>query len=207
MYEQYMGVIKALGFQFTPAEWGLCNGQYLSIGQFSALFSLLGCRFGGDCRTDFTLPDLRGRVPMGWGQSPGLSPWVMGAKPGWHHEVLSLSKMPDHTHGFTYTGSGGASVNVSVSASAGQDATPADGDYLAVPASGLGSPLGNAYTAPAEVTTKATIGGVNAAISGFNTNALTIQDTPQATQAVSIQQPTQAVHYSMCLEGLYPSRS
>ncbi len=213
MYEQYMGVIKALGFQFTPAEWGLCNGQILDIDQFTALFSLLGCRFGGDCREYFTLPDLRGRVPMGWGQSPGLSPRIMGTKPGWHHEVLTLSKMPEHTHGFTYTGGSGAGSHISfnlhvASNSGGKEPTPSIGDFIAGPGNPLGVVQSRLFLDPTEVTAKAKIGGVVVAGNvDFQNLLFSIGDTPQATQAVSIQQPAQAVHYSMCLEGLYPSRS
>ncbi|SDD22064.1 phage tail protein [Kordiimonas lacus] len=213
MYEQYMGVIKALGFQFTPAEWGRCNGAIIDISQFTALFSLLGCRFGGDCRTTFNLPDLRGRIPMGWGQSPGLTPRVMGTMPGLYQEVLSLSKMPEHLHSFSYTGGSGAGSGISLNMhvatnSGGKKQTPAVGDYVAPPADNFGSIQNNMFAAPADVTTKATIGGVIAAGDvQFDNTRLTIANTPQATQAVEIQQPTQAVHYSICMSGIYPSRS
>jgi microcystin-dependent protein len=213
MYEQYMGVIKALGFQFTPAEWGMCTGQILDINQFTALFSLLGCRYGGDCREVFALPDLRGRVPMGWGQSPGLSPRVIGTLPGWHQEVLSITKMPEHSHSFTYTGGSGAGSSVSfnlhvASNSGGKKAAPDIGDYIAGPGNGLGIVQNNLFQAPANVTTKAQIGGVEAAGNvQFQNQLFTIAETPQATNYVSTQQPTQAVHYSMCMEGIYPSRS
>jgi len=208
MYDQYMGVIKALGFQFVPAEWGYCGGALMGIGQFSALFSLLGCRFGGDCRTNFGLPDLRGRVPMGQGTGPGLTPREMGQVPGWNQHPFDILHLPLHRHSITYSGGGGsAGVSVSVSAEGGKKPAPADGDYLAVPASGLGAPLGNAYTAPAEVTSKASIGGVSAVLDGFNSNALLIQNTPQPTHAVSLMQPVQAVNYCICMEGIYPSRS
>jgi microcystin-dependent protein len=44
----------------TPA-----NGQYLSISQNLALFSLLGTRHGGDGEQTFRLPDLRSAAPNG----------------------------------------------------------------------------------------------------------------------------------------------
>lgn len=213
MYEQYMGVIKALGFQFTPAEWGLCNGQILDINQFTALFSLIGCRFGGDCRDVFGLPDLRGRVPMGWGQSPGLSSRVIGTKPGSPHEVLTHSRMPEHSHSFTYTGGSGAGGQISfnlhvASNSGGKKPEPSIGDFIAGPGNGLGAIQNNLFLDPADVTTKAKIGGV--AVAGnaeFQNHLFSIGVTPEPTNYVPIQQPTQAVHYSMCLEGHYPSRS
>lgn len=67
---------------FAPRGWALCDGQLLSISQNSALFSLLGTNFGGDGRTTFGLPDLRGRVPMHAGNGPGLSDRRIGQKGG-----------------------------------------------------------------------------------------------------------------------------
>jgi microcystin-dependent protein len=71
--EPYLGEIEMVGFNFAPLGWALCNGQTLSIAQNSALFALLGTAYGGDGVTTFALPDLRGRVPMHWGQGPGLT--------------------------------------------------------------------------------------------------------------------------------------
>ncbi|WP_286829541.1 MULTISPECIES: phage tail protein [Kordiimonas] len=213
MYEQYMGVIKALGFQFTPAEWGRCNGAIIDISQFTALFSLLGCRFGGDCRTTFNLPDLRGRIPMGWGQAPGLTPRVMGTMPGLYQEVLSLSEMPAHMHSFSYSGGSGAGSGVSFNMhvatnSGGKNAVPNTGDYVAGPGNSFGQLQGNLFIAPSDVKAKAKIGGVTVAGDvQFDNSRLSIANTPQATRAVTIQQPVQAVHYSICMSGIYPSRS
>lgn len=208
MFDQYMGVIKALGFQFVPAEWGYCGGGLMDISQFSALFSLLGCRFGGDCRTSFGLPDLRGRVMMGQGTGPGLTPREMGQTPGWYQHPFDLQHLPSHQHSITYSGgSSGAGVSVSVSTSGGKSKAPADGDYLAVPANALGAALGNAYTEPGDLATTVPVGGVFSDISGFDTNALTIQSTPPPSQYVPLMQPVQAVNYCICMEGLYPSRS
>src|SRR4029079_17228492 len=53
-----------MSFNFAPKAWAQCNGQLLPINQNQALFSLLGTNFGGDGRTNFALPDLRGRTPL-----------------------------------------------------------------------------------------------------------------------------------------------
>ena len=80
--EPFLAEIIMFGGNFNPRGWALCNGQLLPIAQNSALFSLLGTTFGGDGRTNFALPDLRGRVPIHAGQGPGLSNYRLGQKGG-----------------------------------------------------------------------------------------------------------------------------
>lgn len=82
IYDPTMGEISLVGYNFAPRSWAYCQGQLLSIAQNSALFSLLGTTFGGDGRTTFGLPDLRGRVPVGAGNGPGLSPRSVGQRFG-----------------------------------------------------------------------------------------------------------------------------
>ena len=72
MSKPFLGQITLFPYNFAPFGWALCQGQLLSIAQNTALFSLLGTQFGGDGRTTFALPDLRGRVPIGQGSGPGL---------------------------------------------------------------------------------------------------------------------------------------
>jgi microcystin-dependent protein len=73
-----MGEIRLFGFNYAPRGWILCEGQLMSISQNTALFSLLGTTYGGDGRTTFALPDLRGRAPIGFGQGPGLPSYEQG---------------------------------------------------------------------------------------------------------------------------------
>ena len=75
-----LGEIRLFAGNFAPRGWALCEGQLLSISSNSALFSLLGTYYGGDGRTSFALPDLRGRVPVSPGTGPGLSPVKLGQK-------------------------------------------------------------------------------------------------------------------------------
>lgn len=98
MADQFVGEIRQVGFNFAPVGWALCNGQLLSISQNTALFSLLGTAYGGDGRTTFGLPDLQGRVPMQWGQGPGLTQRSLGEQGGSATVTLLASQMPAHSH-------------------------------------------------------------------------------------------------------------
>ena len=96
--EAYIGEIRMFAGNFAPRNWALCNGQLLQISQNQALFSILGTTYGGDGRTTFALPDLRGRVAIHNGDGPGLSPKTLGQKGGTETETLSTDQMPEHTH-------------------------------------------------------------------------------------------------------------
>jgi microcystin-dependent protein len=99
MSEPFLAEIKIVGFNFAPRGWAFCDGQLLPINQNPSLFSLLGTTYGGDGRTNFQLPDLRGRVPIHPGQPPGgtLS-FGLGQKDGEETHSLSVQEMPNHTH-------------------------------------------------------------------------------------------------------------
>ncbi len=98
MTEPYLGEIRNFGFNFAPVGWALCQGQLLSISQNSALFSLLGTMYGGNGVTTFGLPDLRGRMPLGFGQGPGLNNYVQGEAAGSETVTLLGTQMPSHNH-------------------------------------------------------------------------------------------------------------
>lgn len=92
--EPFIGQIQMFGFNFAPQGWAKCDGQLLSIASFSALFSLLGTTYGGDGRTTFGLPDLRGRFAMHLGSGPGLTTRQWGLKSGTETHGLA----PFHSH-------------------------------------------------------------------------------------------------------------
>ena len=98
-YEPFIGEISLFGFNFAPVGWALCNGQLLPISPNTALFSLLGTMYGGNGVNTFALPDLRGRVPLGVGQGPGLSDYSQGQYGGEENHILGVSEMPAHAHG------------------------------------------------------------------------------------------------------------
>ncbi len=98
MSEPFLGQIILVGFNFAPRGYAFCQGQILSIAQNTALFSLLGTTYGGNGTTTFALPDLRGRVPNGQGQGPGLSNYTLGEVGGAETVTLVSTQMPAHTH-------------------------------------------------------------------------------------------------------------
>lgn len=98
MSEPFIGEIRAFGFNFAPRGWAHCDGQILPISQNTALFSLLGTTFGGDGRTTFALPDLRGRVALHPGAGPGLPPYNWGQRGGSHQTTITVNELASHTH-------------------------------------------------------------------------------------------------------------
>ncbi len=96
--EPFISEIFMAGMNFAPRGYSFCNGQTISIATNTALFSLLGTTFGGNGTTTFNLPDLRGRVPMGQGSGPGLTPRTLGEVSGTETVTLLSTQMPAHTH-------------------------------------------------------------------------------------------------------------
>lgn len=117
MSEPFVGEIRMFAGNFAPRGWAFCDGQLLAVSQNDALFSLLGTIYGGDGRTTFGLPDLRGRVPIHAGSGPGLSPRRLGAKAGSEKETLTVNQMPSHSHSWR------------ASSSAAVERLPSDGVY------------------------------------------------------------------------------
>jgi microcystin-dependent protein len=107
MSEPFIGQIQMFGFNFAPRGWAFCDGQLLPISQNTALFSLLGTTYGGDGRTTFALPDLRGRVPIHEGQGAGLSDYRLGQRAGAETTTLSIANLPAHNHAASAAGPAG----------------------------------------------------------------------------------------------------
>ena len=109
--EVMIGEIRTFGFNFCPRGWANTNGQLLPIAQNQALYSLVGTYYGGDGRTTFGLPDLRGRVVIAPGQAPGLSNYAIGQKGGAETVTLNTAQIPSHNHTVNGTAPGNT-VNV-----------------------------------------------------------------------------------------------
>lgn len=98
MSQAFTGEIRLLPYKFVPAGWAWCDGQILNVNQFAALFSILGVTYGGNGQTNFGLPNLMARSPMGCGSGPGLTPRAWGAYGGSGTTSLSVNQMPEHSH-------------------------------------------------------------------------------------------------------------
>src|SRR5512139_3604600 len=98
MSDPFIGEIKMVGFNFAPLGWAFCNGQIMPIVQNTALFSLLGTLYGGDGKTTFGLPNLQGRVPIGFGNGTGLTPRTLAQTGGATTVTLNASQAPVHSH-------------------------------------------------------------------------------------------------------------
>ena len=125
MSEPFLGEIRMFAGNFAPRGWAFCDGQLLAVSENDALFSLFGTIYGGDGRTTFGLPDLRGRFPVHQGTGPGLSQRRLGVKAGTETETITLTHLPSHAH--TVAGHSGPGQS---SALAGNTfATSASGDW------------------------------------------------------------------------------
>jgi microcystin-dependent protein len=99
MSKPFVGQIRMFAGNFAPRGNALCDGQLLAVSQNNALFSLLGTIYGGDGRTTFGLPDMRGRVPIHWGNGSGLSARSIGQRSGKENVTLTANELPQHNHG------------------------------------------------------------------------------------------------------------
>lgn len=98
MSEPFLAEVRLVGFNFAPRGWAFCDGQILPINQNQSLYSLLGTTYGGDGRTTFALPDLRGRTPIHVGRSNGGQHHTEGQKSGEETHTLSVNELPQHRH-------------------------------------------------------------------------------------------------------------
>jgi microcystin-dependent protein len=187
--DTFVGQILLFPFNFAPQGFAMCDGRVLSILGNTALFSLLGTRFGGNGTTTFALPDLRGRVPLKFGQGPALSPYQPGEQGGSETVALSANEMPQHTHAIGLSSAAAAKCRNT----AANQTTPV-GNILAVDAM---SPVtySNA-TADANMNAAAIAmgGAVTAAIAGGN-------------QPHDNRQPYLALNYCIALQGVFPPRA
>lgn len=120
MIDGCLGEVRLFAGNFAPRDWAICNGQLLAISNNSALFSILGTIYGGDGQTTFALPDMRGRVVVGTGTGPGLSPKQLGVKSGFELNYLNIGNLPPHNHTSSFK----------VSTQDGEESNPS-GQYLA----------------------------------------------------------------------------
>lgn len=194
--DPFLGQIIMFAGNFAPRGWAFCDGQLLPISQYSALFSILGTIYGGDGRTTFALPDLRGRVPMHPGNGPGLSSRRLGEKGGAETNILNVTQIPSHNHSASATASGAATGVLRASSGSGDSTTPS-GNVLAETAED------NYSSAAPDVDMHANAVVIN--MSGLNVN-VTVANTG-GNQPINNMQPYLCVNFIIALQGVFPSRS
>lgn len=218
MEDGYYGEIRIFAGTFAPKNWVFCNGQLLSIAQNQVLFSILGTFYGGDGRTTFGIPDLRGRLPIGYqggAQGPGLStiPYL-GYQRGLEKVTLHQNNLPAHNHNANQVPGGTTTITspltavttVNVSTANGTKPTADAGDSIATVGNVDGrsfatqnsfdssAPNTNLHEDTATTTGSTTVNIPNGVNIGTNT-------------PFTVQNPSIGVNYIICVEGLYPSRS
>ena len=174
-----LGTIIMFGGTFAPRGWAFCQGQLLPISNNSALFSILGTTYGGDGRSNFALPDLRGRFPTQQGTGPGLPPRGLGERGGANRYTMTTAQLPSHTH----TG------NVVAEGAPATEANPTN-HFLGVP------PGGEKIYEP---------DGAGAAVAMANG---TINVNPTGgSQPYDVENHYLGLNFIIALQGVYPSRS
>lgn len=197
--DQYLGQILLFAGNFAPRGWAYCNGQLLAISQNDALFSLLGTTYGGDGRTTFALPDLRGRAPIHSGTGPGLTTRRPGNRSGTETSALNTLTMPNHFHMTTQLLHGKVQVNA-VEDDANSD-EPTD-HYLAIPNIEGTNQIYSSNPAESAMKTFAPVIPETTAPS----DTITLENTGSG-RAFNNMQPILCINYIIALEGEYPSRS
>lgn len=181
MSEFFIGQIMMAGFNFAPRFWALANGQLLPINQNQALFSLLGTQYGGNGTTNFALPDLRSRTPIGYASSvdPSWQPpsVQIGQASGVESVTLLSTNLPAHSHSMNASTANGDNRNASgrIYATSTSTATP-----LNIYASSSGPLL------PQNPQTVAPAGG---------------------NQPHPNLQPYSVINFCIALSGIFPSRN
>lgn len=195
-----IGEIRLFAGNFEPRSWKFCKGQLLSISGYEALFSVIGNHYGGDGRSNFALPDLRGRVPVNPGNGAmGLEEIHYAQSGGTQQLTLTELQLPSHTHTPTET----STLSVEIQTSSQNGDTPVPGDnYLArsvYPKSRSEILDVNLYSDSQD---GKTIGGVN--IQGTVTVQLANTGGGQPHEN---RMPFLGLNYIICIDGQYPTRS
>lgn len=191
MTNPFIGQITIFAGNFAPRAFAFCEGQLLAISQNTALFSILGTTYGGDGRTTFALPDLRGRVSVHAGRGPGLSNYKLGQRSGVQGVTLNYLQLPSHNHLTSVTAGGSALFPVN-STPGGEDSADPAGHLLA----NTGNDIYTSEAATGNYGAPAPVVGETASLS--NTGG---------TQSHENRRPYLAVNYIIAMFGVYPSRS
>ncbi len=185
--EGYLSEIRFFAGNFAPDNWQFCNGQELQISAYQELYDLIGTIYGGDGKTTFALPDLRGRSAVGQGQGEGLSSYTLGMKIGATQVALTGDNMPPHTHVPLSSLTSTATPLCSTSTATSDDP---DSNYLAVASNGDAAynSAGLERMGPSKLTTSGSI---------------TCESTGEGYEHFNIQ-PSLVSSYIICTNGETP---
>lgn len=179
----FIGEIRAVSFPFVPVGWTLCDGRLLPISQNTALYAVIGTRYGGDGIENFALPNLQGASLVGQGAGPGLTSYETGETAGSAVVALTLQELPTHSHA--------ATARIDTTGTANMHGVPQFGDQLSRLAS-AGAP-GSAFNTPPLV---------DAAVF-----APAMVQPAGSTEAHPNQQPYMSMIYCIATHGIFPARN
>lgn len=203
MAEPFIGEVDQFGFSFVPENWGNCTGALISISQNQALFALLGTAYGGDGRSNFALPDLRGKVAISQGQHPGSRfDWRTGHSGGTESWALRADELAQHSHSAAFSAAGEVSVDVQVSTDSATQNVPKDNSYVAVNMQGSDPGILSFRTDAGNGTDK--LGGISG--SAVSSGSVAVGGTGGNTR-FSLTQPSLILNYCIAMQGLFPSRN
>jgi microcystin-dependent protein len=204
--QPYLGGMCAFGGNFTIRSWAKAEGQLLAISSNTALFSILGTTFGGDGRSTFGLPDLRGRSPIGQGQGPGLGNYRLGQRGGSETHTLNVLQMPAHNHTATTTTSNvvdTSATTIALRALASSSTTNSPTNAVL-----SNSPnRENIYSSGApNVDMRADAIALNLSVEVSSTSN-TVVNNNGGSQAFNIRGPYLSLTWLIALQGIFPSRN
>jgi microcystin-dependent protein len=200
-----LGMIMLWGGQRIPYGWAACNGQLLAVSSYQALFSLLGIRYGGDGSKNFGLPNLQGRMVVGYGASPeDGKTFALGAHGGTRQCVLTGASLPLHNHTATsqITGTPTITTTINATQNPATSSIPLPGMQLAATddSSGMtGAPA--MYATPGGM--QVPLAGISTTGSGTFGATVTINNSG-ASAAFNPTPPYQVLTYIIATTGLYP---
>jgi microcystin-dependent protein len=135
MAQPFVGEIRVVGFNYAPPGWAQCNGQLLSVNDYTALFTLISTTYGGDGMQTFALPNLQSRVPIHTGTAAGGT-YPLGVSGGAESVVLDATQLAGHTH------------PIAAQTAVGTQSTPSGGFFAASSISQFGPADAGVTTAP-----------------------------------------------------------
>ena len=204
--DAYIGQICIIAGNFCPRNTVEANGQLIPFNANQALYSLIGTTYGGDGRTTVGVPDLRGRIPTGYGTGPGLTTRAWGQKYGQEGVTQTIAMMPPHTHAATFvpsgSGGGGMAAEVKVSTDPGDTNSPAGGKYLSA-ASSSGVKIYNSGTNASALTP---LSGVSGGGGGGSSGGTVTVNPTGGGHPIPTLPPSIAMRYCIVTSGLYPPR-